>query len=163
MRDILKMGLEAGELLIARGDSIVVGETSTGGLVSASLLAVPGASAYFAGGAITYAKPSIEAFAGLSVSELQTRGIRSSSESYAQLLAKAVRERCGVTWGLSESGAAGPTKNAHGDPAGHTCLAVSGPVDLVRTLRTDSRDRVENMWLFAEAALGLLLEALRKT
>ena len=53
MRDIYKMGERAGALLKARGEKIAVGETSAGGLVSASLLAVPGASVYFAGGAIT--------------------------------------------------------------------------------------------------------------
>ncbi len=161
MRDILAMGLRAGTLLKARGEMIAVGETSAGGLISASLLAVPGASSYFAGGAITYSARSIRGLAGISLDEMRARNIRSSSEPYAELLAEAVRARHGhITWGLSETGAAGPQGNPYGDPAGHTCMAVVGPVQLVRTLRTGNDDRVANMWAFAQAALALLVEAL---
>lgn len=155
------MGARAGALLKERREKIAVGETSAGGLISASLLAVPGASAYFAGGAITYSARSIRGLAGISLEEMRAKGIRSSSEPYAQLLAEAVRARHGaITWGLSETGAAGPGGNPYGDPSGHTCMAVVGPVHLVRTLRTGSDDRVINMWAFAEAALALLVEAL---
>ena len=161
MSDILAMGTKAGELLKARGEKIAIGETSAGGLISASLLAVPGASAYFAGGAITYSARSIRGLVDISLDEMRAKGIRSSSEPYAILLAQAVRAKHGgVTWALSETGAAGPQGNPYGDPAGHTCMAVDGPVSLVRTLRTGSADRVANMWAFAEAALALLVEAL---
>lgn len=161
-RDIYAMGELAGRLLRQRGERIAVGETSAGGLVSASLLAVPGASAYFAGGAITYSARSIRGLAGISLDDMKARGIRSSSEPYAQLLAATIRDRHGggVTWGLSETGAAGPGGNAYGDASGHTCMAVSGPICLVRTLETGLEDRVANMWLFAEATLALLVEAL---
>lgn len=161
MRDLLSLGQRAGELLIERGEKIAVGETSAGGLISASLLAVPGASAYFAGGAITYSARSIRGLAGISIDEMREKGIRSSSEPYALLLANEIRARHGrITWGLSETGAAGPSGNSYGDPAGHTCMAVVGPVEVVRTLRTGSADRVENMWAFAEATLQLLVEVL---
>ncbi|WP_293397226.1 CinA family protein [Nevskia sp.] len=162
MHDLLQMGSRAGELLKARGEKIAIGETSAGGLVSASLLAVPGASTYFAGGAITYSLRAIRGLAGISIEDMQARGIRSSSEPYAQWLAEAVRAKHGerVLWGLSETGAAGPDGNRYGDPAGHTCIAVVGPVNLVRTIRTGSGDRVANMWAFADAALALLVEAL---
>jgi PncC family amidohydrolase len=161
MHDILQMGSRAGTLLKQRGEKIAVGETSAGGLISASLLAVPGASAYFAGGAITYSALSIRGLVGISLEEMRAQGIRSSSEPYARLLAETVRARHGaITWGLSETGAAGPTGNPYGDPAGHTCMAVAGPVNLVRTLRTGSDDRVANMWAFAQATLALLVEAL---
>ncbi|MBL6750951.1 MAG: CinA family protein [Nevskia sp.] len=161
MHDILAMGARAGALLKARGEKIAVGETSSGGLISASLLAVPGASAYYAGGAITYSALSIGGLVGISLDDMRARGIRSSSEPYAELLAETVRVRHGgIAWGLSETGAAGPTGNPYGDPAGHTCMAVAGPVKRVRTLRTGSSDRVANMWAFAEAALALLVEAL---
>lgn len=161
MHDILAMGARAGALLKARGEKIAVGETSAGGLISASLLAVPGASAYFSGGAITYSARAIRGLVGISTDEMRTSGIRSSSEPYAQLLAQAVRAKHGrITWGLSETGAAGPGGNPYGDPSGHTCMAVVGPVSLVRTLRTGLDDRVANMWSFAQAALALLVEAL---
>jgi PncC family amidohydrolase len=161
MHDILAMGARAGALLKARGEKIAVGETSAGGLISASLLAVPGASAYFSGGAITYSARAIRGLVGISTDEMRTSGIRSSSEPYAQLLAQAVRAKHGrITWGLSETGAAGPGGNPYGDPSGHSCMAVVGPVNLVRTLRTGLDDRVANMWAFAQAALALLVEAL---
>jgi PncC family amidohydrolase len=155
------LGARAGALLKARGETLVVAETSAGGLISASLLAVPGASAYFVGGAVTYSKRSIRALAGISIEAMRANGVRSSSEPYARLLAAAILERHGgVTWGLSETGAAGPLGNPYGDPAGHTCLALAGPVGLSRTLRTGRDDRLENMWAFAEAALALLVEGL---
>jgi PncC family amidohydrolase len=161
MRDLLAMGEKAGALLKARREKIAVGETSAGGLISAALLAVPGASTYFAGGAVTYSARAVRGLLELSFDELRGRGIRSSSEPYAEILAETIRQKHGgVTWGLSETGAAGPDGNPYGDPAGHTCFAVAGPVRAVRTLRTGSSDRVENMWLFAEAALGLLVESL---
>lgn len=161
MRDLLLMGEKAGALLKARREKIAVGETSAGGLISAALLAVPGASAYYAGGAVTYSARAVKGLLDLSFDELRARGIRSSSEPYAEILAETVRQKHGgVAWGLSETGAAGPEGNPYGDPAGHTCYAVCGPVKAVRTLRTGLGDRTENMWLFAQAALGLLVEAL---
>jgi PncC family amidohydrolase len=159
---LFALGARAGELLKARGEKIAVAETSAGGLVSAALLAVPGASHYYAGGAITYSLLAIEALVDIPIAEMKRRGIRSSSEPYDEWLARAVREKHGerVTWGLSETGAAGPDGNRYGDPAGHTCLAVDGPVRRVCTLRTGSADRAANMWAFAAATLELLVEAL---
>ena len=60
----------------------------------------------------------------------------------------------------SETGAAGPTGNPYGDPAGHTCMAVDGLVCAVRTLRTGQPDRFANMQAFAAASLALLVETL---
>lgn len=161
MHDILALGARAGELLKERGEKVAVGETSAGGLISASLLAVPGASAYFAGGAITYSARAIRGLAGIDIEKMRAEGIRSSSEPYALLLAGEIRARHGrISWGLSETGAAGPEGNPYGDPAGHTCMAVVGPVSVARTLRTGSNDRVANMWAFAEATLKLFVEVL---
>jgi PncC family amidohydrolase len=162
MRDLLRMGSAAAALLKERGERVAIGETSAGGLISAALLAVPGASAYFAGGAVTYSARSIRGLAGISLEDMRAKGIRSSSEPYAKLLARTIRLKHGdgVAWGLSETGAAGPGGNGYGDPSGHTCMAVDGPACAVRTLRTGLDDRVENMWLFAEASLQLLVEVL---
>lgn len=166
MHDLLALGERAGTLLRARHETIAVAETSAGGLISASLLAVPGASRYFAGGAIPYSGRSIEGLAGIALARMRAEGIRSSSEPYALLLAGEIRARHGetsrgpVTWGLSETGAAGPGGNSYGDPAGLTCMAVVGPFSIARTLRTGSDDRVANMWAFAEATLALLVEVL---
>jgi PncC family amidohydrolase len=161
MRDLLVLGARAGELLKARKEKIAVGETSAGGLISAALLAVPGASDYFAGGAVTYSARAVRGLLGLTFDDLRAKGIRSSSEPYAEILAETIRQKHGgVAWGLSETGAAGPHGNPYGDPAGHTCIAVAGRMQQVRTIRTGISDRVENMWLFTEAALALLVESL---
>jgi nicotinamide-nucleotide amidase len=144
--------------LIERGETIAVSESSAGGLIAAALLAVPGASRYFLGGAVVYTAAAREALLGIGRDAMA--GLRSASEPYAQLLARRSRDSLGASWGLAETGAAGPTGNRYGDAAGHTCFAVSGPVELVRTLETGSGDRPANMQAFAIAALTLLDEAL---
>ena len=153
------MARDLGALLKARGETVAVSESSTGGLVSAALLSVPGASAYFIAGAVAYTGAARRGLLALPA-ELPP-GTRSSSEPYAELAARTVRERFGATWGLAETGAAGPTGNRYGDAAGHTCLAASGPVERVLTLETGRADREANMWEFANAALRLLHEAVR--
>ena len=158
MEAVLARAAALGEKLRARGETIAVSESSSGGLVSAALLALPGASAYFMGGAVTYTATARGVLAGITPAQMQ--GIRSASEPYALLLARSMRERMGTTWGLAETGASGPTGNRYGDAAGHTCLAISGPVELVRTLETGRAERWPNMLEFALATLGLLDEAL---
>ena len=79
-------------------------------------------------------------------------------ERYSRI--RTARENLGATWGLSETGAAGPTGNPYGDAAGHTCVAVSGPTEMVFTLETGSDDRAANMAAFARAALELLQAAM---
>lgn len=160
MRELEEMGAAAGALLKERGERIAIAESSSGGLISAALLAVPGASVYYAGGGIIYTGRALKGLLGLSRTDIGVKGLRSSSEPYAAFLAETVRARHRVDWGLSETGAAGPTGNPYGDPAGHTCLAITGPKSETLTLRTGSTDRSENMWLFAEAALELLVSAL---
>ncbi|MBV8683458.1 MAG: CinA family protein, partial [Caulobacteraceae bacterium] len=110
--------------LVERRETVAVAESSAGGLVSAALLAVPGASAYFVGGAVVYTGKARMSLLGLTREAVA--GVRSASEPYALILARTVRENHGSAWGLAETGAAGPTGNGYGDPAGHTCLAVSG-------------------------------------
>jgi hypothetical protein len=76
MDDIWALGARAGALLSAREQKCAVAETSAGGLISASLLAVPGASKYFAGGAVTYSKRSIRALAGISIEDMRAQNIQ---------------------------------------------------------------------------------------
>jgi nicotinamide-nucleotide amidase len=144
-------------LLIQRRETIAVAESSTGGLISAALLSMPGASAYFVGGAVVYTKAS--RFALLGIEDTDMEGFRPSTETYASLCAQRVRERHGSVWGLGETGAAGPTGNRYGDAAGHCCIAIAGPAARAITLETASADRRENMEAFAKRALELLLEA----
>ena len=144
--------------LVGQKETIAISESSAGGLISAALLTVPGASAYFLGGGVIYTRKSMGALLDLTPERLD--GIRSATEPMARLLADAVRRRLGADWGLAETGATGPTGNRYGDPAGHACLAVSGKRIASRTLETGSSDRAANMITFANAALELLEETL---
>lgn len=146
------------EKLKARGETVAVAESSAGGLVAAALLALPGASAYFLGGAVVYTKAARAGLLGIADAEMA--GIRSSSEPYALLLARSVRARLGADWGFAETGAAGPTGNRYGDAAGHSCLAVSGRVERVVTLETGVAGRASNMRAFAAALFRLAAEAI---
>lgn len=158
METLLPLAEKIGARLKARGETIAISELSTGGLISAALLSVPGASAYFLGGAVVYTRQARSALVGITDKDME--GIRSASEPYAALLARTVRERHGATWGLAETGATGPTGNRYGDPAGHTCIALDGPVTRTLMLRTGSADRQPNMRAFATRALDELLSAL---
>jgi nicotinamide-nucleotide amidase len=161
MSELNALGAAVGALLKGRGQTIAVSESSAGGLINAALVAVPGASGFYLGGAVIYTKAGREALMGISREAM--KGMRSASEPYAQLLALRVREKLGATWGLAETGASGPAGNSYGDAPGHACLAVSGPVSAVITLETGSADRAANMQAFARRALALLDECLRKT
>ena len=160
MSELAKIASPSAQLLKSNGQTVSVSESSGGGLISACLLAVPGASAYFLGGTVTYTRTSHKAF--LNVPDEALEGIRSATEDYALLNARAVRQALGTTWGLAETGASGPTGNRYGDAAGHTCIAVSGPVERTKTLETGDNDREANMWIFAKAALDLLEECLKE-
>ena len=158
MRELLPLAEKIAARLIERRETIAVTESSTGGLIAAALLAVPGASAYFLGGAVAYTKAARLALLGLGDADMQ--GLRPATEAYSLLIARRVRERHGATWGLGETGATGPTGNRYGDPAGHTCIAVVGPIERAVTLETGSADRQANMIAFAKRALEMLDEAL---
>ena len=165
MSELGALGTTVGALLKERKQTIAVAESSAGGLINAALVAVPGASAYYLGGAIIYTKAGRKEIMG--ISSLDVKGMRSASEPYAQLLARRVREKLGATWGLSETGASGPAGNSYGDAPGHACIAVSGPAfdphEAVITVETGSADREANMREFARRALALLEECLRKS
>jgi PncC family amidohydrolase len=154
------LGSAIAALLKERKQTIAVAESSAGGLVNAALVAVPGASAFYLGGAVIYTKVGRKEIMG--ISSLDVKGMRSASEPYAKLLAQRVREKLGATWGLSETGASGPTGNSYGDAPGHACIAVSGPHEAVITVETRSADREANMREFARRALALLEDCLRK-
>jgi nicotinamide-nucleotide amidase len=148
--------LRIAERLVARRETIAVSEASAGGLISAALLSIPGASGYFLGGGVIYTRKAMAALLELGPETLE--GIRSATEPMARLQAATVRTKLGADWGLAETGAAGPTGNRYGDAAGHACFAVSGPRTASRVLETGSSDRIANMVAFANAALELLEE-----
>lgn len=158
MKALLPLAEKIAVSLVARKQTIAIAESSTGGLVAAALLAVPGASAYFLGGAVVYTKSARAALLGIGDAEMQ--GLRPATEDYSLLIARRVRERHGATWGFGETGATGPSGNRYGDPAGHTCLAVAGPTERTATLRTGNAERLANMDAFATRSLELLIEVI---
>jgi len=158
MKELVGVAEQIAARLVERKQTIAVAESSTGGLISAALLAVPGASAYFLGGAVVYTRDARRLL--MDIPDEAMKGIRSASEPYARLLASRMRQRFSTDWGLSETGATGPTGNRYGDAAGHSCMAIAGPKDAVFTLETGSADRQANMQVFAKTALSLLLQNL---
>jgi len=160
MKDLVPIAEKIAARLIERRQTIAVAESSTGGLISATLLAVPGASAYFLGSAVVYTRDARRLL--MDIPDEAMKGVRSASEPYAQLLASQVRQRFSSHWGLSETGATGPTGNRYGDAAGHSCMAVAGVAQSVITLETSSSDRLANMHVFASTALNLLLQNLSR-
>ena len=158
MQELISIAEKIAAKLTLRKHTIAVAESSTGGLISAALLSVPGASAYFLGGGVIYTRDARRVL--MDIPNDAMKGIRSASEPYAQLLASQIRARLATDWGLSETGATGPTGNRYGDAAGHSCIAVTGPAEKVITLETGSSDRLANMYVFSAAALDLLYELL---
>ena len=160
MQHLLPLADKLGARLKARGETIAVAESSTGGLISAALLSVAGASAYFRGGSVIYTAYARSGLLDIP-NPLPPPIERASTEPYALLLADTVRKRLDASWGLGETGATGPTGNRYGDAAGHTCIALVGPnFRRALTVETGSADRVGNMRGFSERALNLLADAL---
>jgi len=160
MKDLVPIAEQIAAKLIERRQTIAVAESSTGGLISAALLAVPGASAYFLGSAVVYTRDARRIL--MDIPDEAMKGIRSASEPYAKLLASQIRQRFASDWGLSETGATGPTGNRYGDAAGHSCLGVAGLEQSAMTLETGSSDRLANMHVFASTALNFLLHNLSR-
>jgi PncC family amidohydrolase len=158
MRELLPLAERIAAALTARKQTVAVAESSAGGLMSAALLAVPGASAYFIGGGVLYTRQSILALKD--TREGLFSGMRGATEQWAVLMARIVRDRCAADWGLGESGAAGPAGNRYGDPPGHAWVAVTGQIERATVVRTGRGDRIPNMYAFATAGLKLLADAL---
>jgi PncC family amidohydrolase len=159
MQDLVTRATQLAARLKQRGETIAVAESSTGGMISAALLAVPGASAYFIGGAVVYTRQSRTAL--LEVTEQELTGITPSTEAYALLFARKIRGKLATTWSVGETGTAGPTGSRYGHAAGHSCIAVVGPNgEHSITIETGNSDRIDNMRAFSIAALDLLEKSL---
>lgn len=157
--DLFALGARVGDRLAERGETVAVAEGSCGGLVSAALLARPGASAYYLGGGIIYTGAAVK---GLVAGEIDPPpNLRGASEPFVTYLAESIARRLGATWGIGEGGATGPSGNPYGDPAGHVWTAVHGPTSATRHHLTGDDDRGRNMVAFATVALELLADSLR--
>jgi nicotinamide-nucleotide amidase len=153
----IELAQQIGALLRDRKETVSVAEGSAGGLISATLLSIPGASAYYLGGTVIYTARAKRAFLGNAVPEPE--GMRGATEEFARFLAESSLVQLRTTWAIGEAGAAGPA-NPYGDPAGHVWLAIAGPREVTKHVLTGSNDRSENMLLFTAAALKLFLEKL---
>jgi len=155
MKELVDIAEKVAAVLTARKQTIAIAESSTAGLISAALLAVPGASAYFLGGAVVYTRQSRRLL--LDIPDAALDGMRPSTEPYALMMARHTRERFATTFALAETGATGPTGNRYGDAAGHSCIALAGLAEGAMTLETGKSDRLDNMNAFTAAALNFLL------
>lgn len=160
MPDLNSTAASVGALLKEKGQNIAVSESSCGGLLSACLVSIPGASAYYVGGVTCYTRAAQKGL--LQVPDEAMANMRASTEEYALLNARTVRQALGTTWALSETGASGPTGNRYGDASGHACIAVTGPVEKAITVETGSTDREANMWVFAQRAFDLLEQCVKE-
>ena len=158
MDKLKNLAKKTSEILIENNQTISVAESSSGGLISSALLALPGASKYYLGGQVIYTAASIRVLSGMSIRDLKEKKIRSSSEAFALLMAEKVCQIYGSNWGIGETGAAGPTGNGYGDPPGYSCLAVCGEREISTHVLTNSDNRRENMEAFALAALDLFIK-----
>ena len=158
IQELLPQAERIAAKLKARGETISIAESSTAGLISAALLAIPGASAYFLGGAVVYTRQSRSEL--LAVTEQELTGITPSTEAYALLFARKIRGKLATTWSVGETGTAGPTGSRYGHAPGHSCIAVMGPVERAITIETGKPDRVDNMRAFSVAGLDLLEKCL---
>ena len=155
--ELLEPAQVVGSMLRERRETVVVAEGSAGGLISAALLSVPGASAYYLGGAVVYTGAASRAWMS---GEIEApAGMRGATEQFATYLAQSAAKKLRATWGIGEAGAAGPA-NPYGDPAGHCWVAVAGPVSATRHVLTGLDDRSDNMVIFAIAALALFTDTL---
>src|SRR5258708_13999139 len=102
MEELLPVANQIAQLLIARQETIAVAESSAGGLISAALLSVPGASAYYLGGAVVYTRTARDALLGIPETALE--GMRSSTEPNALLLHRTARARFSSTWAVADTG-----------------------------------------------------------
>jgi nicotinamide-nucleotide amidase len=162
LQDLLPQAERIAAKLKARKETVSVAESSTAGMISAALLAIPGASAYFIGGAVVYTRQSRTELLRVTEAEFAAlTGITPSTEPYALLFARKIRERLATTWSVGETGTAGPTGSRYGHAAGHSCVGVIGPNgERAITVETGKDDRVDNMRVFSIAALDLLEKAL---
>ena len=158
MPSLVQMAGPVGALLKERGQTVAVSESAAGGIVSAALLSVPGASAYFVGGGSVYTQTARRGILRFNDAKAEMQG---ATEEYATLAATAIRDILETDWAISESGAAGPTGNRYGNPAGYVALAVVGPSSATRVVQTGNDDREDNMWTFAQAALDLLHKTIK--
>ena len=152
--NLQSMAAGAATLLRERKETISVAESSAGGIISAGLLSVPGASAYYAGGTVIYTKASRKIFLELPMDEL--KGLKPLTGEMALVFARSIQRTMGSTWGIAELGVAGPGGTPYSDEVGISVIALAGPDEVNETVITGHDDREKNMFEFSSRAFQLI-------
>jgi len=155
-----RLANDIAERLIARGETVAVAEATAGGLVSAALLSVAGASKFYKGGGVVYTLASRTALAGADAKQYEN--YRGTTPEMLASLTESMRRRLDATWCIAESGLAGPTGGRFGATVGKVTIGVAGPVSRVEVFQTGLSDRIENMVEFATRSLRYLSDAIRE-
>ena len=158
MKELSKLCEPIADRLKANKQTISVSESSTGGLISAALLSIPGASAYYKGGSVIYTLASRKIF--LNLSQQDVEGLEPMTESMALRFAEKTKEVLDSDWAIAELGIAGPTGSPYGVDPGTSVVAISGPSDNFVRIETGNTDRESNMMDFTKSALHLLSRTL---
>jgi PncC family amidohydrolase len=161
MKSLTDLSDRVAQLLKQRGETVAVAETSTGGLISSALLAVPGASDYYQGGSVVYTIASRKLILGIDRSDVE--GLEPMTQAMAMRFAEVARNQLDTTWAVAELGIAGPAGAPYGVNPGTSVIALDGPNRLSITVTTGSNDREANMWAFTAAAFDLFSEALESS
>jgi len=157
---LIEAAQRCADALLANQHTVAVAEGSCGGLVSAGLLALPGASGYYRGGSVIYTNAALLGMLNGKVE--RPDGLQGATEPWALHLARAAQAHVRTQWAIGEGGAAGPSGNRYGNPAGHAWVAVVGPhgYEASRHVLTGDSNRLSNMAAFAIAGLELLADSI---
>jgi nicotinamide-nucleotide amidase len=147
------------DLLAARGETLALAESMTGGLLAARITAVPGASRVLKGGGVVYSAGAKAALAGLDPAFIRAHG--TVSEDITRALAEAMRGKLGATWALAVTGNAGPGEDPEGPaPVGTTFIALAGPDGTLCQRQLQAGDRADMQLRAVIYALDMLRRAL---
>jgi PncC family amidohydrolase len=150
------LAVKLGEVLRKREWTLAVAETTTGGLISARIVAVPGSSAYYERGVVAYSKASKIEMLGMDEAVMGEFGAVSVETAVA--MAEGTRKVSGATVGIAETGIAGPILGRSPKPAGTAYVAISGPMGSQCESFVFEGDRDAIREQIAEAALLLVYD-----
>ena len=156
----MSLAKDIAPILTGNNETLSVAESSAGGLISACLLSIPGASSFFVGGSVLYSYKIRRELVGMGKEEHRIYG--GSTPELILEMAQRFRNRIGTDWVIGEGGAAGPSKSPYGHNAGYTALAIAGPISRTKSIETGKSDRIENMSEFATALLSFFLDVLKE-
>ena len=147
-------------LLTARGLTLATAESCTGGAIAARFTAMPGASAYFLCGAVSYSNESKSALLGVDPAAIRRFG--AVSEEVARQMAEGARRISGADYAVSTTGIAGPTGGTAEKPVGTVWIAVSTPHGTTAVLKQCGTDRGQIIDRASALAISLLHDVLNR-